>query len=200
MTSVDVLTLVAAVTGSCVVALVGWLVGVRAARWTAPTTRPSKMRHRSVTALIALGALAAAFLSPITSVLWVVLALNFLLGGRENIPFSTYPMFSRPSTTAWALRFEDCRGELIPIAKIGLAPHAMRKRFATEMRVARQRGISDIHAARHSAASVLAGLLEQRRPAGGLLAATPITIVLVEYSLDSGRPRMLKTPIMETSP
>jgi hypothetical protein len=200
MNSLDTLTVVAAVTGSCAAALVGWLRGARGTRRSQSKVQLSKRWRSAATAFVVLGAIAAAIAAPVISVLWTVVALNFLLGQRESIPFSTYPMFSRPPETAWALRFEDSDGELIAIGQIGLAPHIVRKRFETELQAARARGIRDVGATRRSAAAVLAALFEQHRPARGPLAASPITIVLLEYSLDSGRLLMVRTPIMQTTP
>jgi hypothetical protein len=200
MNSLDTLTVVAAVAGSCAAALVGWLLGARGARRSRPEVHASRRWRSAVSAFVVLSAVAAAFAAPIISVLWMVIALNFLLGRRENIPFSTYAMFSTPATTAWTLRFEDSDGQLIAIGKIGLAPHIVRKRFETELQTARQRGIHDIGAARRSAAAVLAALLEQHRPPRGPLAASPITIVLMEYVLESGRLHTVHTPIMQTTP
>jgi hypothetical protein len=149
---------------------------------------------------VILAAVGAAIAAPVVAVLWATVALNFILGQRENVPFSTYPMFSRPATTAWTLRFEDSKGELIAIGKIGLAPHSVRKRFATELRAAQARGVRDVDAARHSAAAVVAALLEQHRPRRGPLAVSPIRIVLIEYVLESGRLLTVQTPITETTP
>jgi len=153
-----------------------------------------------VSASIALAVVAATGGTPNISVLWVIVALNLVLGQREDVPFSTYPMFSMPTRTAWALRFEDSNGELIAVGKIGLAPHVLRKRFGTEVRAAAERGINDISAARRRAAEVLATELEQHRPPGGPLAQEAIRIVLVEYILESGRMVRVQTPIMETTP
>jgi hypothetical protein len=200
MNSLDTLTVVAAVAGSCAAALLGWLLGARGARRGQPEAQAPRTWRSAVTAFIVLGAAAAAFVAPIISVLWMVIALNFLLGQRENIPFSTYAMFSMPSPRAWTLCFEDSDGQLIAISKIGLAPHVVRKRFETELQTARRRGIHDMGEARRSAAAVLAAVLEQHRPPRGPLAATPITIVLMEYVLESGRLHTVHTPILETTP
>jgi hypothetical protein len=200
MNSLDTLTVVAAVAGSCAAALVGWLLGARDARRGRLEVQAPRTWRSVVTAFVVLIAIAAAFAVPIISVLWMVIALNFLLGQRENIPFSTYAMFSMPTTRAWTLCFEDSDGQLIAIGKIGLAPQILRKRFETELQTARQRGIHDIGEARRSAAAVLAALLEQHRPPRGPLAATPITIVLMEYILESGRLQTVHIPIMETTP
>ena len=200
MNPVDTVVLVAAVAAPCVVALLGWLTAARGGGQPVKDTVPSERRRLAILASLALGAVVAAIVAPIISVLWVVLALNFLLGPRENVPFSTYSMFSKPSATAWALRFESRQGELIPIATMGLAPHIMRKRFVSEMRAARRRGVRDVDSVRREAASVLATLVEDRRPPGGHLATKPIAIVLVEYSLDSGKVLEARTHIMETSP
>ena len=109
-------------------------------------------------------------------------------------------MFSRPATKAWALRFEDSDGALIAIGKIGLGPVILQKRFETELNAARKGGIEDMRAARRSAAAVLAAQIEQRRPAHGPLATTPITIVLIEYTLESGQVLTVCTRLMETTP
>jgi hypothetical protein len=155
---------------------------------------------RVTTPFIVLGAAAATIVAPITSAFWILVALNSLLGRGENVPFSTYAMFSNPRTRATILRFEDGDGHLIAIGKIGLAPHTVQKRFATELRAARLRGISDVAAAQRAAASTLTSLVEQHRPPTGLLATTPIAIVLVEYTVESGRLRTVRTPIAEASP
>jgi hypothetical protein len=193
----DRVVLVAAVAAPCVVALIGWLTG---GGRSGHHENLSPKRRKVILASVGAGALVAALLAPSIAVFWVLLALNVVLGARENVPFSTYSMFSTPTRTAFALRFEDRDGELVPIAMMGLAPHVMRKRFAAEQRSARARGIRDVDAARRDAASVLARLVEEHRPSGGPLARKPIAIVLVEYSLDSGRVQQTKTPLMETSP
>lgn len=193
----DIVLLVAAVAVPFVVALIGWLT---AGRRAGDDENLSHKRRMVVLASVGAASLVAALLAPSIAVFWVVLALNVVLGVRENVPFSTYSMFSMPSRTAYALRFEDGEGELVPIAMMGLAPHVMRKRFAAEQRAARRRGVRDVDAVRRDAASVLATLVEERRPSGGPLAMKPISIVLVEYSLDSGKVRQTKTPLMETSP
>jgi hypothetical protein len=200
MNSLDTLTVVVAVAGACAAALAGWWRGTRRAHLGRPEARASTRQLAAVTAFVVLGAIAAAIAAPIISVLWTLVALNFLLGRRENIPFSTYPMFSTPSNKAWALCFADADGELLAIGQIGLAPHIMRKRFETELQAARARGIGDIDTARREAASVVAGVFEQHRPLGGTWAARPITIVLIEYGVDSGRLVRVRIPIMEIPP
>jgi hypothetical protein len=155
---------------------------------------------RVATALVVLGAAAAAIAAPITAVLWVVVALNAILGGGENVPFSTYAMFSAPRKRSWILRFEDCEQHLIAIGKMGLEPHVVQKRFETELRTARLHGDGDEATARRTAASALATLVEQRRPPKGPLATTPIVIVFVEYTVESGKLRAIRTPIGESSP
>jgi hypothetical protein len=200
MNSLDALTVVTAVTGSCAVALVGWFRGTRDPRRSQSDVPTSKTWRSALTAVVVLGAMAAAVAAPMISVLWAGVALNFLLGRRESIPFSTYPMFSTPTNKAWALSFEDSDGESIAIGQIGLAPNILRKRFETELQVARARGIDDIVAIRRSAAAVVAGVLEQHRPRGGPWAERPITIVLIEYILESGRLLRVRIPIMETPP
>ena len=199
MSSLDTLPLVVGVAAPCAVALAGWLANDQRAdgRSTEPT---SKRWRAAVRVLVIVVAVAGTITAPFISVFWVIVVLNFVAGRRENVPFSTYAMFSKPSTRAWSLRFEDPKGQTVNIGKIGLAPHIVRKRFATEMRAARTKGIRDPGGAQRSAAEVLATLVEQHRPPGGPLAACPITIVLVEYILEAGRLRRIKTPILETSP
>jgi hypothetical protein len=155
---------------------------------------------RAATAVVVIGAAAAAIAAPIIAVLWIVVTLNALLGGGENIPFSTYAMFSTPRKRSWILRFEDCDQHLIAIGKMGLEPHVVQKRFETELRAARLRGNGDEAADRRAAASKLATLIDQRRPVAGPLATAPIVIVFVEYTAESGRLRALRTPIGEASP
>ena len=200
MSSPDTFTIVAAVAGSCAAALIGWLLGARSARRRRPEVRPSRWWRPTVTALVVILAVAAAIAAPIISVLWALVALNFVLGRRENFPFSTFPMFSQPATTAWALRFEDSDGALVPIGTMGVSPHNVKKRFATELNAARQRGISDLGAARRSAAEVLAIEIEQHRPSQGPLATSPIAIALIEYTLESGSLLTVRTTLMETTP
>jgi len=196
----DTVILVAPVAAAWAIALIGWVTRVRRGPRSEGDGLPSKRQRGVVMALVAVGAIAAAFLAPVISVLWVVLAINLVLGVGENVPFSPYSMFSMPSTTAWALCFEDGEGASVPISKLGLAPHDMRKRFAAELRAARARGVRDVDAARHDAASVLATLVEERRPPHGPFSTRTISIVLVEYSLDEGKVRQVRTPILETSP
>ena len=151
-----------------------------------------------MTALVVVGAGVGAVVAPVVAVLWVVVGLNFLLGGRENVPFSTYPMFSRPTETTWTLQFEDPDGELIAMGRIGLPPTIVRKRFESELRRARAEGRHDPADARRSAAAVVAGLVEEHRPAKGPLAATPVRIVLVEYTDGPDGLSRVRIPILET--
>jgi hypothetical protein len=198
--SADLLIVASAAAGSCAVALLGWLLESRTSSRHASDRTPSTKWRRAATAFIVIGAAAAAIVAPIIAVLWVVVALNALLGGGENIPFSTYAMFSTPRKQTWILRFEDCDQHLIAIGKLGLEPHIAQKRFQTELRAARLRGSGDEAAARRTAASRLATLIDQRRPVAGPLATTPIVIVFVEYTAESGRLRTLRTPIGEATP
>jgi hypothetical protein len=198
MDSPDALTVVVAVTGAGAAAVAGWALGARAARRHRSESPPSRRWRAGVTAFVILGAVAGAVAAPVVAVLWVVVGLNFLLGRRENVPFSTYPMFSRPADKTWTLQFEDPDGELVAMGKIGLPPHIVRKRFETELQRARTQGVDDLGAARRSAAAVVATLLEQRRPAWGPLARRPITIVLVEYTVDAGGLSRVRIPILET--
>jgi hypothetical protein len=147
--------------------------------------------------VVVLGVLGA-FVSPVISVFCAAVALNCVLGARENVPFSTYPMFSRPPNHAWALRFEDAQGTLVPVGQIGIHPVIARKRFATEVQQARKRGATDVLEARREAAAVLAEEFEQLRPPNGPWATGAITIAIVEYSLRSGNPVRVQTPLVET--
>ena len=200
MDRLSTLTLVAAVTIPCGLALAVWLFGSRNTRHHLATVRPSATLRSPLTVLVVLGMIAAALTAPIISVLWIVVALNFVLGHREYVPFSTYAMFSAPPRSAWTLRFEDPNGQLVPIGKIGLPPENMRKRFATEVRAARERGVDDISAARHVAAGVLAVQLDKHRPSRGPLATSPIAIVLTEYTRESGKLVVTRTHIMVATP
>lgn len=147
--------------------------------------------------LVALGvALGVAF--PIVFVLCVLVALNFVFGRRENVPFSTYPMFSQPTAKTWTLRFEDPEGALVPIGMMGINPVNAKKQFASEVQAAA--GGMDLHARRVRAAEVLAGQIEARRAAGGPLASRPIRIVLVEYTLDADGARRTQEALIETGP
>lgn len=200
MDSLDALTVVVAVATAGAAAVAGWALGARAAS-KHRTGLPASRRWRAgVTASVVLGAVVGAAIAPAIAVLWVVVALNFLLGARENIPFSTYPMFSRPSDTAWTLQFEGSDGELVAMGKIGLPPTIVRKRFETELRRAHAQGIHDLDAARRSAAAVVAALVEEHRPAKGPLAARPVWIVLVEYTVEPSGLSRLRIPILETTP
>jgi hypothetical protein len=197
MESLDALTVVVAVAAAGAAAVAGWALGARARRHRSGSP-PSRRWRAGVTAFVVLGAVAAAVTAPVVAVLWAVVGLNFLLGRRENVPFSTYPMFSRPPDTAWALQFEDPDGRLVAMGRMGLPPNIVRKRFETELQRARAQGIHDLGAARRSAAAVVATLLEERRPVWGPLAARPITIVLVEYTVDPGGLSRVRIPILET--
>jgi hypothetical protein len=200
MTSVDGLTVVIAVAVACAVALLGWLLDSTARRQGRPELRQSGSRPARTRTIIAVCAAVAAVVAPQLVVLWVLIALNFTLGSSESVPFSTYAMFSKPDSTAWTLRFEGPDGRLVPIGKLGLAPHTMRKRFTTELRKAHLQGIKDVDAARRSAAAPLVALVEQHRPPAGPLANSPITIVLVEYSMASEGLVTVNTPLVEAAP
>jgi hypothetical protein len=200
MDSLGALTVVVAVTGAGAAAVGGWVLAARAARKNGVSSPPSRRWRAGATALVILGAVGGAAVAPVVGVLWAVVGLNFLLGPRENVPFSTYPMFSRPAETTWTLQFEDPDGGLVAMGAIGLAPHIVRKRFESELQRARAHGVHDLGAARRSAAAVVAGLLEQHRPASGALASRSITIVLVEYTVNTGALSRMRIPILETSP
>jgi hypothetical protein len=150
-----------------------------------------------VCAAIAIG---TAFVAPVIALFAIIVALNCLLGGGENIPFSMYPMFSEPSMRSWALRFEGPDGALVPIGLIGFNPQLAKKRFATEVGAARTRGVSDVGEARRHAGDVLVTEIHQHNRYQGPWSATPITIVFVEYSVESGELVTTHTPLAQTTP
>jgi hypothetical protein len=200
VTSFDSGTVVVGVAVPCGVALLGWILDHRERRQGRAEFRPSGRQLKATRGFTIACAAVAAVLAPQVAVLWVLVALNILLGKSERVPFSTYSMFSSPDRTAWTLRFEDSGGHLVPIGKLGLAPHTMKKRFTSELRAARRQGIKDEDAARQSAVAPLAALVEKHRPPAGPLAADRITIVLVEYSMASEGLVTVKTPLVETVP
>jgi hypothetical protein len=155
---------------------------------------------RVVIAAVVVLALVVGFVVPAVTVLCVVVALNFVLGPGENVPFSMYPMFAHPAKTAWTLRFEDGDGELVPIAMMGINPVEAKKSFATELRSAAGRGLRDVSARERSAAEVVARQIEQHRPPVGQWAETPISIVLVEFTLKAGRAQRNQRSLIETRP
>ena len=163
MISLDALTVVAAVAGAVTMALVGWLLGARRARRGQPPVWGSETWRSAATKVVVLGAVAAAIGAPIIVAFWVLLALNFVLGQRENVPFSTFRFFDRPATSAWALRFEDAAGDLVPIRQMGISPHNQKKRFDTEVRAARAAGSPTSTRRDEGAAEVLAVEIEEHR-------------------------------------
>jgi len=200
MNSVDALIVVAAVGGATTVALFGWLLADQRARRSQSPVWPSKTSRAAATAFVVLGGVIAAFVEPVIAVFWTLVALNFVLGQRENVPFSTYSMFSKPATSAWALRFEDPSGGLVPIRQMGISPHNQKKRFDTEVRAARAGGIADLDQARRAAAAVLAIEIEEHRRPDGKWAGVPISIVLIEYDIESGSLVTVHTSLVETRP
>ena len=199
----DATTIVVAVAAVVAASLLGWLFAARRTRaggsaWATP--RSDRSWRMAVTASVVVGTVAAATQAPVIAVIWLLVPLNLLLGRRENVPFSTYPMFSKPAGTASALRFEDEAGSLIPVRQMGISPHTQEKRFHTEVRAARARGITDLDEARRAAAEVIAADIEAHRRPGARWANTPITISLVEYSLESGALETAHTTLLETRP
>jgi hypothetical protein len=156
--------------------------------------------RRVATLVFAALAIATAFVWPVVAVFAAVVALDCLLGAGENIPFSMYPMFSQPSMRTWALRFEGPDGALVPIGLIGFNPQLAKKRFATEVGTARTLGIADVGEARRHAADVLVTEIHQHDRYQGPWSATPITIVFVEYSVESGELVTTHTPLAQTTP
>jgi hypothetical protein len=151
------------------------------------------------TTLIVVIAAATAFVAPVVSVLALLVALNFVLGPGENVPFSTYPMFSEPTVTTWGLSFEHPDGTSLPIAMMGFNPQLARKRFATEMGVARSRGVVDVTAVRQYAAEVLASEIQEHKGFRGVWSAKPISVVFVEYRQVSGELVKVHTPMAQTT-
>ena len=90
---------------------------------------PSRGWRNGVVAFVVIAAVSAAVLAPVIGVMWALVALNFAFGRRENVPFSTYPMFARLPEEVWALQFEDAAGQLVPIAVFGMNPVNTHKRF-----------------------------------------------------------------------
>ena len=194
------LTIVLAIVLPGAAALLGWYLGSRRAQQGRPIVRPSPAWRRAVTGVIVVGAVSAAFVAPVIAVFWALVACNFAFGRGENLPFSTYPMFSQPAEHAWSLRVEDAAGVVIPIAMLGVDPVVARKRFATDEHAAMEHAAGDRDAARRVAAAAFAEQLEQRRPLHGPLASAPITISLIEYVVDAGAAKAVRTPLCETTP
>jgi hypothetical protein len=145
-------------------------------------------------------ALGTAIAVPTICVLSAVVALNLVLGRHENVPFSTYPMFSKPGGKTWALRFEGPGGERFPIAKMGISPQVAKKRFGTEVLAAHAGGVTDTSEARRLAAEAIAAQIQEHPRFRDAAGAHPITIVLMEYTLESGQVVALRTPLLTTSP
>jgi hypothetical protein len=200
MDSVSGVTILVAVGSACVAAALGWFVGARRAHRAQPVVAPTRKWRLVVTGIVVLGAIGAALVAPIVCVFWILVASNFILGQGENIPFSTYNMFSQPRDTAWALHFEDDAGEFVPIGLMGINPVDMWKRFASELDDAYRSGITDRRVAQRRAAEAIAIHLEQCRPESGRWSTTPIKIVLLEYFLQSGRITASQTLLAETTP
>jgi hypothetical protein len=175
--SVASITLIVGVGVPIVVACVGWFLPERSS-WPSPKTM------RVWAGIIAVAAVVAAVIAPVVAILWIFVALNFTLGTRENVPFSRYPMFSRPAADIWSVQFEGDDETPVPTQVLGLAPVDVNKMFAQEARVAARRGASEA-AARQAAAQKMAALVESRRPATGPWSSAPIHIVVLDYSFDS---------------
>ncbi len=137
---------------------------------------------------------------PYVAVFATVVALNCLLGSREILPFSMYPMFSQPTTATWSLSFQDPDGALVPLGMMGYNPQIAKKRFATELGVARSRGISDLAEIRRYAGAVVVEEIHEHRMYQGPWAAKPIIVVFVEYSVESGELVKTLTPVGRTKP
>ena len=134
------LTIVLAIVLPGAAAVLGWYLGSRRAQQGRPIVRPSPAWRRAVTGVIVVGAVSARCSSPpVIAVFWALVACNFAFGRGENLPFSTYPMFSQPAEHAWSLRVEDAAGVVIPIAMLGVDPVVARKRFATDEHAAMER-------------------------------------------------------------
>ena len=197
--SIASFTVLVAVGGSTVAALLGWWTAARNTRRGGRSASPSRGWRNGVVAFVVIAAVAAAVLAPVIGVMWALVALNFAFGRRENVPFSTYPMFARLPAEVWALQFEDAAGQLVPIAVFGMNPVNTHKRFSRELEVAHAEGITG-GAGRQRAAQALAAVLEQHRPTIGPWSDTPITILIIHYEFDSGGITTRRTPIVDTAP
>jgi hypothetical protein len=175
------------VAGGCAWALYGWFQGAADARRGCEQPSPSSRSQLAIARVVLAAAVVAALAAPATSVLWILVALNLTLGRRESVPFSTYSMYSEPKGETWSLRIEDMDGNLMPIAQLGILPTDAKKRFATETRAARRRGITDLGTARRCAAAALATEIEDRRPTDGPWANGQLRIALDAYRFESGK-------------
>lgn len=151
--------------------------------------RPGARRRRAHptswrwTLAVAVLALVAVPVTPAIGVFLTIVALNHLLGEAENVPFSRYSMFSRPSRRAWALRFEDDSGAPLNIGIFGILPPAARKRFAGDVQAARGTGMT-LEEARTVAATSLAEWIDEHRPVPEAAGRDRITIALIDYQFD----------------
>jgi hypothetical protein len=148
---------------------------------------------------IAVLALVAVPVAPVIGAFLAVVSLNHLLGGAENVPFSRYSMFSRPSRRSWALRYEDESGAPVNIGTFGIIPPSARKRFDGDVRTAREAGRS-LDEARESAARSLAEWLEERRTLSGASEGGRISIALIEYEFDGTTIVATRLPLAVDSP
>ena len=137
---------------------------------------------------------------PELGVFGLLVAANLVLGPVEWVPFSGYPMFSRPAERAWSLVVEDEGGNVVPVGTLGIDPVAAKKRFATDEQAALDGGAPDRSAARRIAAAAYVSTLDQHRPLRGPLAATSFTVCLIEYTVVDGRTRRARTALLETTP
>jgi hypothetical protein len=190
-----VVVVVAAAAGGAAVALGGWGLRARSPR----RSTPSAAFGAGAAILIVVLAVAAVPIGPPVAVFSILVGLNQLLGRGENVPFSTYPMFSRPEQRSWSVRLEDAAGEIVGTPAFGMIPSAMRKRFATDVEAALAAGQDPRHA-RAVAADRLAEVLERRRPRIGRLATEPVTIVLMDYQFDGTALHRERTPLTVSTP
>ncbi|MCH7788079.1 MAG: hypothetical protein IH940_01425 [Acidobacteria bacterium] len=147
----------------------------------------SRQYRLKVNLALAACAVVLAIFNPMVTVFAVILAANLTLGQREDVPFSTYGMFSSPSNRSWALSFEDSKGELFPIATFGLLPSTVRKSFSADLGGLGDEVDPTEHARRRRAVAGLVEMVEKKRPSFGEWASEPITIIYLGYQLKGGK-------------
>jgi hypothetical protein len=203
--SVDVsaAVVIALIAVATALALGGWLSRV-SGLLLAHRVRTGSTQARApgpIAAAVVLAALALVGVvgTPEIAVFLAVVALNRIVGPDENVPFSTYPMFSVARSESWSLRFEDSAGRPVSIASLGIFPHTARKRFGSELREAMTSSDSadDV---RRRAAQRFGIWLSERRRATGPLAGEPITVVFVAYRFDGRDVVTSSTPLAISEP
>lgn len=186
---------------SVAVALGGWILSVVMRRGSVgDQARPRPPWSGRVAGLvIAAAALVGLPAGRSVAVFLILVASNQILGRAENVPFSTYPMFSRPDRRSWSIRLEDGSGELVSTTAFGIMPPTLRKQFGTDLERART-ATADLLDARRRAAAELAETIERRRPKIGPLADEAVSIVLVEYEFDGRVLHRARTVLATSAP